>query len=103
MLHYCHDRQQGSSAQILSSQVQPQKRLLWIEIKKGETTMKTEISYFSGSRNSLAVAQNIKLSSLYNVHMPDNSLIYDEITEKNKRCCLITMKKVEDIVRIFED
>ncbi|MCP4134757.1 MAG: hypothetical protein GY754_27530 [bacterium] len=49
----------------------------------------------------LFAAQNIKLSSLFNIPMPDNSTKYGEIPEhKQKEMFNTADKKVEDIVKI---
>ena len=49
----------------------------------------------------LFVAQNIKLSSLFNIPMPDNSTRYGEIPEeKQKEMFNNADKKIEDIVKI---
>jgi len=49
----------------------------------------------------LFVAQNIKLSSLFNIPMPDNSTKYGEISEeKQKEIFNNADKKIKDIVKI---
>ena len=51
----------------------------------------------------LFAAQNLKLSSLFNIPMPDNSMIYGETPEdKQKEMFNFADKKTEDIVKIVK-